>query len=237
MIGQCYSKERFNVIILAAGAGNRMGESAAYIPKALTPLGNQRAIDHIIFRYRNVAEKFIIGVHTHADLLINYLKGRYPTLNIEFCVEQTLENNAKSVGLCLDHADSRFPTLVHFCDLLMLDNFELEGDQLFFVDSETKGNMGTFRHIWNGRELLNVGGTIDVRNTSALGLLGVFSFQNTPSLKSFIYSDWSSLYDFTENGVFPYYECEGMEVLRCGKVIEFGNKSDIEKARELWETI
>lgn len=237
MIGQCFSQDRFNVIILAAGAGTRMGESSAYIPKALLPLGEMRAIDWIIYRYRNVAEKFIIGVYTHKDLLINYLEGRYPHLNIEFAVEQGLENNARSTTICLDHADSRFPTLIHFCDLLMLDNFELRPDQLFYADYNTQGCTGTFRHVWNGKTLSAVAHPINLRQRALAGLMGVFSIGDTPKLKGILYSKWDRLYDITENGIFPYLHGTKISMTHCKKVIEFGNDADFRKAREMWETI
>ena len=80
MFGQAYSLEgkKYNIIILAGGAGSRMGVASDYIPKALTSFGSRRAIDFLIDKYIAVANKFIIGTGYHADLLQTYIKGKYP---------------------------------------------------------------------------------------------------------------------------------------------------------------
>jgi len=237
MVGRCFSYKKFNVIILAAGAGSRMGDASAFIPKALSPLGDQRAIDWIIYRYRDVALKFIIGVHTHADLLINYLKGRYPSLDIEFAIEYSLENNAKSTTICLDHADSRYPTLIHFCDLLMLDNFNLGIDQFFLVSKETEGVTGTFRHTITGHHLEKHVHPISIKESDSKGVLGVFSIGNTPFFKGILYDTWGTAQDLTDDGIAPYFSWVKMEETHCKKIIEFGDEATLQKARGLWEKI
>lgn len=60
MLGQCYANEKFNVIILAGGAGSRMGQASEFIPKALTKVGEFRAIDLLISRYLNISHRLII---------------------------------------------------------------------------------------------------------------------------------------------------------------------------------
>lgn len=234
MIGQCFSKDKWNIVILAAGAGSRMGEASMYIPKALSPLGEMRAIDWLILRYANVAHKFIIGTHTHYDLLINYIAGRYPASIFEFVTEKELVNNARSATLCLDKVNSRYPTLVLFCDLIMLDNFELAPDRLFIATKDTLGNTGTFRHHVNKNGFIEK--FSEPKDASQCeGVLGVFSFGNTPLLKAIAYSSWEEHTDFTDDVVIPYREQEGLLAEECKKVVEFGNQTDLIKARELWE--
>ena len=90
MIGQAISikNKKYNIIILAGGAGSRMGNASDFIPKALSKIGSKRAIDYIIERYSIVAHKFIIGVCYHSDLLKSYIKGNYSNLDIEFSEEK-----------------------------------------------------------------------------------------------------------------------------------------------------
>ena len=73
---------RFNVIILAAGLGYRLRPETEYVPKALVKIGQSRAIDYIIRKYQYIADKFIIATGYGADLLENYLKGKYPMMNL-----------------------------------------------------------------------------------------------------------------------------------------------------------
>ena len=114
MLGQAVSLEgnKYNVIILAGGNGTRLGEQSDYIPKALTQIGNKRAIDYLIERHIPVAHKFIIGICKHADLLQGYVEGRFKPLPIEFSREDELHNEAISLMYCLDHADIRYGTIV-----------------------------------------------------------------------------------------------------------------------------
>lgn len=223
MIGQAISLDgkKYNVIILAGGNGSRMGEQSDYIPKALSQLGNKRAIDYIIERYMNVAHKIIIGTCKHADLLESYVKGRFPRLYIKFSREDHLENNAISTMYCLDHADSRYPTIVLFCDLIVVSNPEIKDDTFLVADENTKGKIGTFRH----------------HDRYGRGILGHFTFGNTVDLKWITYANYSNntLKDLTESVLMDYNEENRVEPILCQKVYEFGNENDLQEVRKLWE--
>lgn len=237
MLGQCFATEKYNIIILAGGAGSRMGEASNYIPKALTEFGGQRAIDHIIYRYLPIAKKFIIGVCTQADLLISYVKGRYPSLDIEFSVEDELVNNARSTTYCLDHADCRYPTLITFCDLLMLDNPHVQGNMLYLATKNTVGVIGTFRHSWEDQIVVNTPAKpiTEIQN----GIIGVFTFANTPLLKVHAYEGIDYQQDLTTDIILMYNGTSprSMSVIECGKLYEFGTQADLEKVRELWALV
>lgn len=223
MIGKAYSAtgKKYNVIILAGGNGSRMGDQSDYIPKALSVLGSRRAIDYIIDRYANIAHKIIIGTCKHADLLESYVKGRFPATNIQFNREDELQNNAISTLYCLDYADSRYGTLILFCDLIVVSNPEIRDDTILVAGEETKGKVGTFRH----------------QDRFGRGILGHFCFGNTKLLKYKAYKAAfkGSLNDLTEDIVMQYSLVSGLETELCEYVYEFGNENDLKEVRRLWE--
>lgn len=234
MIGQVIGP-KCNVIILAGGQGSRMGEGAAYIPKALVPLGNRRAIDWIIHRHQVVAEKFIIGTGRHGDLLESYVRANYSGLDIEFSHEDEPQNNAISTMLALDHADSRIPTIVTFCDLLILSPQELTASCFAVVDGETKGVTGTFRHRYAPVFGIFEDDPQPVSASDAPGVLGWFYFEDTRHLKQLTYDLADQ--DFTNDvlitwKVFGKHPIVPMPVT---KVYEFGTEADLAAVRKLWE--
>jgi NDP-sugar pyrophosphorylase family protein len=240
MLGQAISvtNKKYNVIILAGGAGSRMGTASDFIPKALTKLGNMRAIDYIIERYHLIAERFIIGTSYHADLLTSYVRGQYRDLaKFSFEKPEDLKNNAYSTAFCLDNADSRFGTIVTFCDLILLNNMVIADDSLLYVSDKTSGFPGTFRH---SLIIDNKGYVEDIQAHStpverSNGLLGTFVFANTPLLKSIIYSKYSNLHDFTEDVIADYVHQRKVSAVECQAVYEFGTEESLEILRKAWE--
>jgi choline kinase len=71
-----------------------------------------------------ISHKIVIGTGWHGDLLESYIAGRHPNQKIEFSRESIndIRNNAFSLLYALDHVDSRYGTVVSFCDLIMLSN-------------------------------------------------------------------------------------------------------------------
>jgi NDP-sugar pyrophosphorylase family protein len=238
MIGKAVSLKglKYNVIILAGGLGSRMGISSEFIPKALTKIGSGRAIDFLIERYSDVAAKFIIGVGHQGDLLESYIRGRYSG-TIDFSREAATEiiNNSFSTMYCLDHADSRIGTIISFCDLIMMDNLVLANDMLYYVDEQTEGAPGTFRHSIQFTNNSQFSIIQNQRPTfRSNGVLGTFIFGNTPLLKSIIYSKYPSLNDLTDDLVSEYHNCIPLRAVACKNVFEFGTAEDLNKVRELW---
>ena len=110
MLGQFFSEhdEKFNVVVLAGGLGTRMGSASDFIPKALTKLGSQRAIDLIVSKFLLIGHRFVIGTAWHADLLESYVRGRFPNLNLSFSQEVI---DRKSTRLNSSHIPlSRMPS-------------------------------------------------------------------------------------------------------------------------------
>jgi NDP-sugar pyrophosphorylase family protein len=250
MLGRAISEtgRKYNIIILAGGAGSRMGTASDYIPKALTKLGNQRAIDYIIERYSSVAHKFIIGIGYHADLLKSYLLGQYKNLDIEFSYEEPskMANNAISTIYCLDHADSRYSTIVTFCDLLIASNFYVHDNTVLVAKPGiTKGRVGTFRHVipdTSSSAIFHIlekdppvsfNELLEIEN----GVLGTFIFGDTKVLKSCAYNSRIVYKDFTKNIVFQYTLQDYIHLTYepCKLVYEFGNELDLAEVRRGWE--
>lgn len=230
------SKEKYNIIILAGGLGSRMGEQSEYLPKALTPMGELRAIDWIIYRYTNIAHKFVIGTYFHGDLLESYVRGKYPHLSVEFSREADLKSNLKSFALCLDHTDTAYPTLVTFCDLIMIGNFAVKGDTIYLATENTKGVVGTFRHTLNNYVLEQHGTPVSVKEGA--GVVGTFVFQRTAKIKEIVYSLWDTLdeRDITWDACTRYFE-NHFRSEEVDGIVEFGTGDELKKARALWERI
>lgn len=249
MIGQAISLggRRYNIVVLAAGLGTRMGEASDYIPKALSSMGESRAIDLIITHYSLIAHKFIIAVSHHADLLINYIRGQYPApYNIEFSQEAVAEliGSARTASLAMDHVDSRYPTIICFCDLIVPDANFIEPDTILLAAGETTGRVGTFRHSVKKEDVNNISRFIKNNPASSIdalaldkqyGVLGTFAFDNTVYLKKVVYENYNKSIDLTDDIVERYAKTYPMKGNVCGKVYEFGNENDLKAVRELWE--
>lgn len=238
MIGQAVSltHKNYNIIILAAGAGTRMGHQSEYIPKALSKLGHRRAIDYIIDRYQHVAHKFIIGCGHHADLLFSYIKGQYPFAKIEFSLEDNIVNNAISTLYCLDYCDSRVGTIVVFCDLIMVGNMVINGDTIYYTNKNTKGKKGTFRHSCQIVDGI-VSQITEHDPPTEFGVLGNFIFSDTIVLKKIVYQNYSVLKDLTNDIVEPYSKQVQMHGEQVECVYEFGNENDLNDVRKMWENV
>lgn len=228
MIGQALSLEgrKYNIIVLAAGKGSRMGEQSEYIPKALSKIGNKRAIDYIMEKYLPVADRFIITTGFQADLLESYVKGRFSFPEIYFSripEDEITQDNGQSLVYALDHANSRVGTIVLFCDLLVVSNNMIKCDTILVATKDTKGKVGSFRH----------------HDPDGNGILGNFVFSDTCLLKSIVYTNKyeDHMNDVTEDAVIEYKDTRGMRFEPCDTVYEFGTENDLKEVRTLWENV
>jgi NDP-sugar pyrophosphorylase family protein len=246
MLGQFFSEanERFNIVILAGGLGTRMGAASDHIPKALTKIGDQRAIDLIVSKFLLVANAFVVGTGWHADLLQSYVQGRYPNLDISYSPEPVSEmkNNATSLLHALDHASSRNGTIVTFCDLLILSNPMLTGNSLYLATKDTTGVVGTFRHSLAlrgsvARKVIGHDKPIHIAS-GGNGVIGFFVFKNTLLLKEIAYglARKGRLGDITSDIVSRYIAIEPTRAVTVDALLEFGTENDLQKVRKVWET-
>lgn len=247
MLGQFFSQtdEKFNVVILAGGLGTRMGSASEHLPKALTRIGSQRAIDLILSKFLLVADPFVIGTGWQADLLESYVRGRYPNLRIVFSREVVadLRSNAISLMYALDNVDSRKGTILSFCDLLLLSNPAIPAESaIYLANTRTTGVVGTFRHsaVAHGGTVRKV---IPSKRPLPLspkrnGLIGFFVLQNTVLLKEITYSlaRKGALTDISTDIVARYVAEEETKAIAVEALLEFGTDVDLQKARKAWET-
>ena len=246
MLGQFFSEtgEKYNVVILAGGLGTRMGPSTDYIPKALTKIGSQRAIDLIFSKFLLVAKSYVVATSWHSDLLESYIRGRYLNLGISFSQElvSDLRNNAMSLLYALDNVDSRFGTIVSFCDLLILSNPHISGNSIYLANASTQGVIGTFRHSVSLRKniirkVISLEKPMHIPATKN-GVVGFFVFKNTILLKEIVYAlaRKGELNDITADIVSKYIAFEEMRAVSVDALLEFGTEADLNRARKIWET-
>lgn len=245
MLGQFFSENdaKYNVVVLAGGLGTRMGSASDHIPKALTKIGSQRAIDLILTKCLLIAHRFIIGTAWHADLLESYVRGRFESQKIFFSQEDasSLKSNAVSLMYALDMADSRVGTIVTFCDLVLLSNPALVGSSLYLATPETNGVVGTFRHSVRVEKgfAAEVVAHESPQAISKLenGVVGFFVFENTVLLKEITYSlaRTGNLTDITTDIVSRYIALEKMRANPVAAILEFGTETDLKMARKVWE--
>ena len=246
MLGQFFSEsdEKYNVVILAGGLGTRMGSASDHIPKALTKIGSQRAIDLIFSKFLLVAKQYVIGTGWHADILESYIQGRYSNLGVRFSRETVddLKNNATSLLYALDNVDCRFGTIVTFCDLLVLSNPSIVGDTIYLANAKTQGVVGSFRHTVSLKggivqKVITLENPMHVPATKN-GVVGFFVFKNTVLLKEIVYSlaRKSCLNDITTDIVSKYIEIEDTEYVLVDALLEFGTEADLREVRKTWET-
>jgi len=245
MLGQFISDKGriYNVIILAGGLSTRMGSASEHIPKALSKIGSQRAIDLLISKFLLISHKTVIGTGWHGDLLESYIAGRYPDQKIEFSRESVndVRNNAVSLLYAVDHIDSRYGTIVSFCDLIMLSNPTISDSSMFVATHSTKGVLGTYRHsVETKNGVARKISVLDAPQTISQidnGVVGFFVFSNTLLLKELAYSlaRKEALNDITTDIVARYITEEPTSVSEVSALLEFGTEGDLLKARSFWE--
>jgi uncharacterized pyridoxamine 5'-phosphate oxidase family protein len=120
----------------------------------------------------------------------------------------------------------------------MMDNLVIDDDLVYYVTENTKGLPGTFRHslqIKADKSFKIIRNKSPLKNSN--GLLGVFVFGDTPHLKSIIYNNYSNLKDLTDDVLDNYIKNKKMLARECVSVFEFGNESDLQTVRELWQNV
>ena len=240
MISPIFStaNQKFNVIILAAGKGTRLKPVTDFIPKPLIELGNERAIDYILKKYQYVADRVIIGTGYGADLLKNYVKGKYASLDIMFSREDVKELRCpgKSLVSALDYASSNLPTIVTFCDYIITDIFSVDIDALGVCKPSEKSVLGTYKTIVVAEE--GIASDL-VANENMLskkdGFTGVGIFHNTLLLKAITYTVASEGDIEYEDIVRKYIKKIRTVVIPFEKMYDFGITGTLEKTRKVFD--
>ena len=231
--------QKFNVIILASGLGTRLKPETDFIPKALVELGELRAIDYLILKYQYLAERIIITVGYSADLLRNYVKGKYSSLNLQFSREEVseLRGPGKSLVYALDHANSKLPTLITFCDYIIDDQFAVDYDAIGVCKPDEDYVYDTYKMLAVAEEGVAVDLIIndDLENTKENGFTGISICHNTILLKSIVYGAAESktrLEDVDYARIIrSYLQKVRTLALPLSRMYEFGTEDTLAKTR------
>jgi len=241
MISPIFSNtnKKFNIIILAAGKGERLKPATEYIAKPLIKLGDERAIDYIIKKYQHIAHKFIIAIGYEADLLQNYVQGKYSSFNIEFSREDVgdLHGPGHSLLYALDHADSKYPTIITFCDYIINDVFSVDNNALCVCDPNSNSVLGTYRTYIDVEE----GVAIDICNNDEEkqkhGFTGLAICHDTLFLKYMTYylgvRGLSTEEETYEAILREYIQENKTSVIVLKELYDFGETRTLEKTRRV----
>jgi len=241
MISPLFSNtnKKFNVIILAAGKGTRLKPATDYIAKPLIEISGERAIDYFIKKYQYVAHKIIIAVGYEADLLENYVRGKYSSLNIEFSKEDVkdLHGPGQSLVYALDHADSKYPTIITFCDYIVNDVFSVDDNAVCVSDSVRKSVLGKYRTYVDAEDGVAIDICDNEDNRIKYGFTGIAICHDTLFLKYITYYlavRGLSEEEGTYEAIIREYITENKtSVITLNEIYDFGDSKTLEKTRSV----
>lgn len=232
--------QKFNIIILASGLGTKLKPETDFIPKALVELGELRAIDYLMLKYQYLAERIIITVGYSADLLRNYVKGKYSSLNLQFSREEVseLRGPGKSLVYALDHANSRLPTLITFCDYIIEDQFSVDHDAIGVckpIEGYIYGTYGSLVVVEEG-VAIDLIENDNLETVKESGFTGITICHNTMLLKSIVYNAAVSKSelencDYTFDIIHRYIKKIRTLAVPLSKMLEYGTGHGLRETR------
>jgi NDP-sugar pyrophosphorylase family protein len=229
------ANKKFNVIILAAGKGTRLKPETDYIAKPLVEIANERAIDYFIKKYQHIAHKIVIAIGYEADLLENYVRGKYSSMNIEFSKEdvEDLKGAGQSLVYALDYADSKYPTIITFCDYIVDDVFSVDNNAVCVCDENTDSVLGNYKTIIEAEEGVALNILENYNNDIKYGFTGIIICHDTILLKAITYSYAIGENIVYENIVKEYIDNVKTSVIKLEKIYDFGDQETLEKTRSI----
>jgi len=234
--------QKFNVIILAAGMGRRLHRETDFIPKALVELGQGRAIDYAIRKFQYISERLIIASGYCADLLENYVRGKYSTQSIFFSREDVCELRGPGASFlyALDYVSCRLPTIVTFCDFIFGDQFPVDSDAVVICrPGMTDSVIDTYKTV----AIIDEGVVSDIVPNSDLyrirenGFTGTVVCHDSILLKAIAYSQASGKsnlgeLDYTLDIVRNYVKTVRTQAVPVSNLFEFGTEDTLAKTRD-----
>jgi len=121
-----------NLIILAAGAGSRLGNLTKNIPKCLVSFGGTPAIDTLLSVLPE-ADSITVCLSNdfRGELLKNYLSTKY--CNVKFVVQKNPIGTANAVDLCLETDED---VLISWSDILPKNLVDIPTESSIFTTSD-----------------------------------------------------------------------------------------------------
>ena len=235
------TNQKFNVIILAAGLGRRLQPETDYIPKALVNLGQARAIDYAIRKFQYVSDRMIIGVGYCADLMENYVRGKYPSPNLFFSREEVSELRGPGASLlyALDYASCKLPTIITFCDFIFGEQFAVDADTVVVCKPGTADAViDTYKTVAVVDEgvVSDIIPNRDVDHVRENGFTGTAVCHNSILLKSIAYGKASTLphpgdLDYTLDVIRTYVRTMRTVAAPVSSMFEFGTEESLARTR------
>ena len=240
------TNQKFNVIILAAGLGRRLQPETDYIPKALVNLGQDRAIDYAIRKYQYLSERLIIATGYCADLLENYVLGKYPSLDFFFSKEKVSELYGPGVSLvyALDYASSRLPTIVSFCDLIFNEQFSVDVDAVVVCKpGKEDAVVDTYKTVAVVEEgiVSDIVPNVDPQRIRENGFTGTVICHNSILLKAIAYGQACAKsnireVDYSMDLIRNYVQAVHTVTVPVSNIYEFGTEESLNRTRRYLET-
>ncbi|MBI5332434.1 MAG: hypothetical protein HZB65_02590 [Candidatus Aenigmarchaeota archaeon] len=238
--------KKFNIVILASGLGMRLRPETEFIPKPLLPLDKDgtTALDHLIQKFQYVAKRFVITTAYCADLLENYIKGKYGnSLDIQFSRErlEDMHSPGRSVLFALDHVLIEYPTIIMFSDYVVEDYINVDNDALCVTQAPDEGSPYIVDQFPKGIPDISHGIVTDINPSKTLstpgygGWPGIGIFHNTLLFKAIAYrhaidKDMKIALDF--DVVKDYVKQVKTIAHPVNKLFEFGVPEMLKKVRE-----
>jgi NDP-sugar pyrophosphorylase family protein len=235
------TNQKFNVIILAAGLGRRLQPETDFIPKALVNLGGARAIDYSLRKFQYIAERLILAVGYCADLLENYVRGKYASPKIFFSQERIAELRGPGVSFlyALDYASCRLPTIVTFCDFIFGEPFPVDRDAVVICQPGNRDSViDHYKTVASVEEgvVLDIAPNPDPQGVRENGFTGTFICHNTILLKAIAYSQASAKckegrLDYALDVIRNYIKAVRTVAIPVSRMFEFGTEESLARTR------
>lgn len=195
-------------IILAAGIGMRLKPITNNLPKCLIDINGANILERMIksLIQNNIKELIIVTGHC-SDRIEDFVKKKFPDLNVEFIFNEKFEstNNIYSLWMARDKLDNNFIQMDSdiICDNRILKNLiESKHSNCLAIDSSVKLSDEDMKvKIDNKNRVLVLNKKIDIKESNGEFIgIGKFSF-NTAKILS------NTLDKIIQNGnVNEYYE-------------------------------
>jgi NDP-sugar pyrophosphorylase family protein len=232
---------KFNVIILAAGMGRRLHPETDFIPKALVDLGQARAIDYAIRKFQYISDRTIIAAGYCADLLENYVRGKYLAQKMFFSREEVSDLRGPGVSFlyALDYASCRLPTIVTFCDFIFGDQFSVDGDAIVVCKpGKADAVIDTYKTVAMVEEgvVSDIVSNADPQTIRENGFTGTIICHNSILLKAIAYGQAAAKsnlgdLDYTLDIIRNYVKAVRTLAAPASSLFEFGTEESLAKTR------